>query len=77
MTRFIFHSNNKTKRFYHRVIPPNDSEGLQTVKTDQTAPERAVWSGSALVDKPYNNEEPKFAAFFLLQFCENILPEDW
>ena len=35
--------------FYHRVLSPNDGDGLaNSVDPDQTAPLGAVWSGSAL-----------------------------
>ena len=34
---------------YYRVMSPNDADGMaNSVDPDQTAPLRAVWSGSAL-----------------------------
>ena len=38
-----------TKWLYHRVMSPNDADGMaNSVDPDQTAPLGAVWSGSAL-----------------------------
>ena len=51
------HSKNWTMWFYHRVISPNDADGMaNSVDPDQTAPLRAVWSGSALFAQAYLSE---------------------
>ena len=43
------HSKILTMWLYHRVMSPNDADGLaNSVDLDQTAPVGAVWSGSAL-----------------------------
>ena len=41
---------------YHRVMSPNDADGMtNSVDPDQTAP-RAVWSGSTLFAQAYLSE---------------------
>ena len=48
------HSKIWTMWFYHRVMSPNDADGIpNTVDPDQTAPLGAVWSGSALFAQAY------------------------
>ena len=43
------HSKILTIWLYHRVMSPNDADGMaKSVDPDQTAPLGAVWSGSAL-----------------------------
>ena len=43
------HSKIWTMWLYHRVMRPNDTDGMaNSVDPDQTAPLGAVWSGSAL-----------------------------
>ena len=43
------HSKIWTMWLYHRVMSPNDADGIaNSVDPDQTAPLGAVWSGSAL-----------------------------
>ena len=43
------HSKIWTIWLYHRVMSPNDVDGMaNNVDPDQTAPLEAVWSGSAL-----------------------------
>ena len=43
------HSKIRTMWLYHRVMSPNDADGMaNSVDPDQTAPLGAVWSGSAL-----------------------------
>ena len=43
------HSKIWTKWLYHRVMSPNDADGMaNSADPDQTAPLGAVWSGSAL-----------------------------
>ena len=43
------HSKIWTMWLYHRVMSPNDADGMaNSVDPDQTAPLGAVWSGSAL-----------------------------
>ena len=43
------HSKVWTMWLYHRVMSPNDADGMANcVDPDQTAPLGAVWSGSAL-----------------------------
>ena len=43
------HSKIWTMWLYHRVISPNDADGMaNSIDPDQTAPLGAVWSGSAL-----------------------------
>ena len=46
-----------TMRLYHRVMCPNDADGMaNSVDPDQTAPLGAVWSGSALFAQVYLSE---------------------
>ena len=43
------HSKIWTMWLYHKVMSPNDADGMaNSVDPDQTAPLGAVWSGSAL-----------------------------
>ena len=43
------HSKILTMWLYHRVMSPNDADGMaNSIDPDQTAPLGAVWSGSAL-----------------------------
>ena len=50
------HSKILTMWLYHRVMSPNDVDGMaNTADTDKTAP-RAVWSGSALFAQAYLSE---------------------
>ena len=47
------HSKIWTMWLYHRVMSPNDADGMANrVDPDQTAPLGAVWSGSALFAQP-------------------------
>ena len=51
------HSKIWTMRLYHRVMSPNDADGMaNSVDPDQTAPLGAVWSGSALFAQAYLSE---------------------
>ena len=46
-----------TMWFYHRVMSPNDADGMaNSVDPDQTASLGAVWSGSALFAQAYLSE---------------------
>ena len=48
------HSKVWTMWLYHRVMNPNDADGMaNSVDPDQTAPLAAVWSGSALFAQAY------------------------
>ena len=48
------HSKILTLWLYHRVMSPNDADGMaNSVDPDQTAPLGAVWSGSALFAQTY------------------------
>ena len=51
------HFKNSTMWLYHRVMSPNDADGMaNSVDPDQTAPLGAVWSGSALFALAYLSE---------------------
>ena len=51
------HSKIWTTWLYHRVMIPNDADGMaNSVDPDQTAPLGAVWSGSALFAQAYLSE---------------------
>ena len=51
------HSKIWTMWLYHRVMSPNDADGMaNSVDPDQTAPLGAVWSGSALFALAYMSE---------------------
>ena len=51
------HSKVWTMWLYHRLMSPNDAEGMaNSVDPDQTAPLGAVWSGSALFAQAYPSE---------------------
>ena len=51
------HSKIWTLWLYHRVMSPNDADGMaNSVDPDQTAPLGAVWSGSALFAQAYLSE---------------------
>ena len=51
------HSKIWTMWLYHRVMSPNDADGMaNSVNLDHTAPLRAVWSGSALFAQAYMSE---------------------
>ena len=51
------HINIWTVWFYHRVMSPNDADGMaNSVDPDQTAPPGAVWSGSTLFAQAYLSE---------------------
>ena len=51
------HSKIWTMWLYHRVMSPNDANGMaNSVDPDQTAPLGAVWSGSALFAQTYLSE---------------------
>ena len=51
------HSKIWTMLLYHRVMNPNDVDGMaNSVDPDQTAPLGAVWSGSALFAQAYLSE---------------------
>ena len=51
------HCKNWTMWLYHRVMSPNDADGMaNSVDPDQTAPLGAVWSGSALFAQAYLSE---------------------
>ena len=48
------HSKIWTMWLYHRVMSPNNADGMaNSVDTDQTPPPGAVWSGSALFAQAY------------------------
>ena len=54
---FCDHSKIWTMWLYHRVMSPNDADGMaKSVDPDQTAPRGAVWSGSALFAQAYLSE---------------------
>ena len=64
---------------YHRVMSPNDANGMaNSVDPDQTAPLAAVWSGSALFAQAYLSENlaslRKCSFFFNEQLSICILP---
>ena len=51
------HFNIWTMWLYHRVMSPNDTDGMaNSVDPDQTAPLGAVWSGSILFAQAYLSE---------------------
>ena len=51
------HSKIWTMWLYHRVMSPNDADGMSnSVDPDQTAPLGAVWSGSTLFAQAYLSE---------------------
>ena len=51
------HSEVWTMWLYHRVMSPNDADGMaNSVDPDQTAPLGPVWSGSALFAQAYLSE---------------------
>ena len=51
------HSKIWTMWLYHRVMGPNDADGMaNSVHHDQTASLGAVWSGSALFAQTYLSE---------------------
>ena len=51
------HSKIWTMWLYHRVMRPNDADGMaNSVDPDKTAPLGAVWSGSALFAQAYLSE---------------------
>ena len=51
------HSKIWTTWLYHRVMSPNDADGMaNSVDPDQTAPLGAVWSGYALFAQAYLSE---------------------
>ena len=51
------HSKVWTMSLYHRVMSPNDADGMaNSVDPEQTAPLGAVWSGSALFAQAYLSE---------------------
>ena len=51
------HSKIWTLWLYHRVMSPNDADGIANgVDPDQTAPLGSVWSGSALFAQAYLSE---------------------
>ena len=51
------HSKILTMGLYHRVMSPNDADGMaNSVDPDQTTPLGAVWSGSALFAQAYLSE---------------------
>ena len=51
------HSKIWTMWLYHRVLRPNDADGMaSSVDPDQTAPLGAVWSGSELFAQAYLSE---------------------
>ena len=48
------HSKIWTMWRYHRVMSPNDADGMtNSIDPDQTAPLGAVWTGSALFAQAY------------------------
>ena len=54
---FCNHSKIWTMWLYHRVMSPNDAEGMaNSVDPDQSPPLGAVWSGSALFAQAYLSE---------------------
>ena len=51
------HSKIWTMWLYHRVMSPNDADGMaNSVDPDQTAPSCPVWSGSAPFAQAYLSE---------------------
>ena len=51
------HSKIWTVWLYHTVMSPNDADGMaNSIDPDQTAPQGAVWSGSALFAQAYLSE---------------------
>ena len=51
------HSKIWTMWLYHRVVGPNDADGMaNSVDPDQTAPLGAVWCGSTLFAQAYLSE---------------------
>ena len=51
------HSKIWTMWLYHRVMSPNDADGIaNSVDPDQTAPLGAVWTGSPLFAQAYLSE---------------------
>ena len=51
------HSKIWTMWIYHRVMSPNDADGMaNSADPDQTAPLGAVWSGSALFAQAHLSE---------------------
>ena len=63
-----YHSKIWTMRLYHRVMSPNDADGMaNSVDPDQTAPLGAVWSGPALFAQAYLSEN-LWSLWYLLFF---------
>ena len=60
------HSKIWTMWLYHRVMGPNDADGMaNSVDPDQTAPLGAVWSGSALFAQAYLSENLGSLRYYL------------
>ena len=63
------HSKVWTIWLYHRVMSPNNADGMaNSVDSDQTAPREAVWSGSALFAQAYLSENLGSLRYIFLTF---------
>ena len=68
------HSKIWTMWLYHRVMSPNDADGMaNSVDPDQTAPLGAVWSGSALFAQAYLSENLGSLRYKTLRYIVAIL----
>ena len=64
------HSKIWTMWLYHRVMSPNDADGMaNSVDPDQTAPLGAVWSGSALFAQTCLSENLGSLLYVLIKCC--------
>ena len=71
------HSKIWTMRLYHRVMRPNDADGMaNSDDPDQTAPLGAVWSGSALFAQAYLSENLESLRYYIFIVCVLILQFD-
>ena len=71
------HSKIWTMWLYHRVMSPNDADGMaNSVDPDQTAPLGAVWSGSALFAQAYLSENLG-SLRYTLQVGQNFIVHHW
>ena len=75
------HSKIWTMWLYHRVMSPNDADGMaNNVDPDQTAPLGAVWSGSALFAQAYlseNLESLRYSIYGIPCFTHTFLVWLW
>ena len=75
------HSKIWTLWLYHRVMSPNDADGMaNSVDPDQTAPLGAVWSGSALFAQAYLSKNLGSLRYFdlmLLPRLKLVLSAEW